>query len=170
MPAIVKFTVTAKGQVTNPSIVRSSGGDHVDEAALECIRQWVYAPALRDGNPVDQPWATEIGLTITTRSGLRHPSPDAPPGTKFVMMPVEQYRATVSSMVGCEYWHRTARRGALIAFDVEPDGSVKNASVAETSGDPAEDKDAIECISRRVYKPGTRDGEPVEVRLTASLY
>jgi protein TonB len=58
----------------------------------------------------------------------------------------------------------------LVAFDVEPDGSVKNASVAGSSGDAATDRDAVDCISRRVYKPATRDGEPVEFRLTAELF
>jgi TonB family protein len=170
MPAIVTFTVTANGQVTNPSIARSSGSSHVDEGARECITKWVYAPALRDGIAVDQTWATEISLTITTRSGLPQPPPDAPQGSKFIMMPVEKYRATVSGIAGCQLWHPNAARGALIAFDVEADGSVKNASVAETSGDPAIDKDAVDCVSQRVYKPATRDGEPIEIRLTAALY
>jgi len=167
-PAIVTFTVTTRGQVTNATIARSSGSGRVDEAARECVLQWVYAPALRDDAPIDQPWATEISLTIGTRDQTPQLPADAPQGTKFVIMPVRKYRATIVG--GCEQWHRDAPRGVLVAFDVEPDGSVKNATVAESSGDPATDKDAIDCVSQRTYKPATRDGKPVEIRLTASLF
>lgn len=51
-----------------------------------------------------------------------------------------------------------------------PDGSVKNASVEATSGDAAEHRDALDCVLRRAYKPATRNGEPVEIRLTAALF
>jgi len=167
-PAVVKFTVTAKGEVTNPSIAQSSGSGRVDEAAHACVSEWVYAPALRDGVPVDQDWATEISLTITTRNAQPALPPDAPQGTKLVIMPVRKYRATIVG--GCEQWHRDSPRGVLVAFDVEPDGSVKNAAVAESSGNPAVDKDAVDCVSQRTYKPTTRDGEPVEIRLTSELF
>jgi TonB family protein len=169
-PTVVTFTVTAQGRVTNASIVQSSGSGVVDEAVRNCVSGFIYAPAMHDGAPIDVSWAYEYNLTIT---GFRAPPalpPDAPQGTKFVMMPVEIYRSGVTSEVGCESWHQNAPRGVLVAFDVEPDGSVKNASVAQSSGDAAVDKDAVDCVSRREYKPATRDGEPVEIRLTAELF
>jgi TonB family protein len=169
-PTVVTFTVTAQGRVTNASIVQSSGSGVVDEVVRECASGFIYAPAMRDGAPIDVSWAWEYNLTIT---GFRAPPalpPDAPQGTKFVMMPVEIYRSGVARGVGCESWHQNAPRGVLVAFDVEPDGSVKNASVVQGSGDSAVDKDAVDCVSRRAYKPATRDGEPVGMRLTAELF
>jgi TonB family protein len=170
MPATVAFTVTVQGKVINPTIARSSGSANMDEAARECITQWAYAPALRDGVPVEMPWSTEISLTRVSRSGAYQLPNYSPPGTNVEMMPVEKYRATVSSINGCDYWHRNAPHGALVAFDVEPDGSVKNATLAATSGDTAVDNDAVTCVSRRIYKPATRNGEPVEVHLKTVVY
>jgi TonB family protein len=163
-PTIVTFTVTAQGRVTNTSIAQSSGSGVVDEGVRNCVSSFIYAPAIRDGQPVDVTWAYEYNLTITRSRVPPALPPDAPQGTKFVMMPVWKNGGD------CDRWHRDAPRPALVAFDVEPDGSVKNASVAGSSGDAAIDKDAVDCVSRRIYKPATRDGEPVEFRLTSELF
>jgi TonB family protein len=93
-----------------------------------------------------------------------------PQGTKLVMMPAEKPNVGISGVTGCEYWHSHSPHAVLVGFDVEPDGTVQNATVTESSGDPAIDKDAIECVSRRTYKPATRDGAPIEIRLAAQLY
>src|SRR5579871_5505523 len=61
-PTVLTFTVTAQGHVTNTAVVQSSGSGRVDEAARDCVSDWVYAPALRDGAPVDLPWAAEINF------------------------------------------------------------------------------------------------------------
>lgn len=163
-PAVVTFTVTAQGRVTNASIAQSSGSDVVDEAVRDCVSGFIYAPAVRDGAPIDVSWAYEYNLTISRSPAPPTLPPNAPPGAKFVMMPVWRNGGN------CVGWHENAPHPVLVAFDIEPDGSVKNAIVAGSSGDAAIDKDAIECVSRRVYKPATRDGEPVEFRLTAELF
>ena len=167
-PTVVTFTVTSQGRVANAAVAQSSGSSVVDDAVRDCISAFIYAPAMRDGAPTDISWAWEYSLTVSKgRVPTPAPPPDAPPGTKFVMLPVQKYRSSIGD---CERWHGSAPHGVLVAFDVETDGSVKNASVAGSSGDAATDKDAVECVSRRSYKPATRDGEPVEFRLTALLY
>lgn len=168
-PVVLTFTVTAEGHVANIAVAQTSGSDTVDEGARACIANWVYAPALRDGAPVDEPWATQYNFTLTTSHLPLTRPPEGTPGKNFVMMPVRKF-SLGDSATGCDAWHKDAAHGVLVAFDVEPDGTVKNASVAQTSGDAAEDKDALACVSRRTYKPATRSGEPVEIRLTASLY
>lgn len=170
-PTVMTFTVTAQGRVANPKVAQSSGSEPVDAAAVDCVSDWVYAPAMRDGAPVDVTWATEINLTVTTRMSPRAPEPPSnwPTGTAMVMMPVRKF-SLGDGDTGCDAWHRDAARGVLVAFDVETDGSVKGATVAGSSGDAAEDKDALDCVARRTYKPGTRGGVPVEIRLTAELY
>lgn len=166
-PAVVTFTVTAQGRVTNASVAQSSGSGVVDEAVRDCVSGFIYAPAMRDGAPIDISWAYQYNLTITRSRLPPAAPPDAPVGTKFVMMPVQQYRSSVGD---CERWHGDAAHSVLVAFDVEPDGSVKNASVAGTGGDATIDRDAVDCVSKRAYKPATRDGKPVEIRLTAEMF
>ena len=163
-PTVVTFTVTAKGRVTNASTAQSSGSGVVDEAVRDCVSAFIYAPAMRDGAPVDVSWAYEHNLTITRGRVPQAPPPGAPQGTRFVMMPGRK------DFASCELWHQNAPRRVLVAFDVEPDASVKNATAADSSGDAAIDKDAIDCVNRRVYKPATRDGEPVEIRLSTQLF
>lgn len=169
-PTIVTFTITARGSVTNAAVVMSSGSNVVDEAVRNCVSSFIYAPAIRDGQPIDVTWAYGYTLTVSNSYGTHAPPglpPDAPQGTKLVMMPVAKYRSSVGS---CENWHGDAAHSVLVAFDVEPDGSVKNASVARSSGDAAIDKDAVDCVSRRDYKPATSDGQPIEIRVTSELF
>lgn len=51
-----------------------------------------------------------------------------------------------------------------IAFHIAVDGSVKDLSVAETSGSERLDEAAVKCASRWRYKPATgENGAPIEV-------
>ena len=47
---LVEFTITIDGNVTDARILR--GVPLLDEAALECVRQWRYEPVLLNGRPV----------------------------------------------------------------------------------------------------------------------
>jgi TonB family protein len=47
---IVELRIGADGSVTNARILR--GIPQLDEAALECVRQWRYEPILLNGQPV----------------------------------------------------------------------------------------------------------------------
>lgn len=50
---IVKVDVSAAGEVTNVTLVKSSGYDELDQAALQCIQNgWHYNPATQNGQPV----------------------------------------------------------------------------------------------------------------------
>ena len=48
---VVDVEVNTSGQVTNPRVFRSLGLG-LDETAIEAIKQWKFAPALKDGKPV----------------------------------------------------------------------------------------------------------------------
>ena len=58
----VRFTVTAKGTVAGPTIVKSSGFQRLDQAALECTSRWRYHPAERGGVP----------LAVQTEANVRY--------------------------------------------------------------------------------------------------
>jgi TonB family protein len=45
---VVSFTITAKGDVVNATVV-SSTDEHLNTAALEAVRKWKFAPAMKDG-------------------------------------------------------------------------------------------------------------------------
>ena len=50
--AVVEFTVTASGAVTNAHVIESSPRRVFDQAAIRAVDQSTYKPALKDGEPV----------------------------------------------------------------------------------------------------------------------
>ena len=56
----VGFIVTVAGDVSNVRLVVTSGNRELDRAAVECARDWKYAPARKDGQPVDMSWRENI--------------------------------------------------------------------------------------------------------------
>lgn len=49
----VGFTVEADGSISNPTILKSSGYDDLDSAAVRCVNSWsAYKPAMQNGTPV----------------------------------------------------------------------------------------------------------------------
>lgn len=61
----VRFTVTAEGSVSGPTVVKSSGYQRLDDAAIQCTGRWRYHPAQRDGQPVAV--ATEANIRYQLR-------------------------------------------------------------------------------------------------------
>ena len=57
---LVEFTITIDGGVTDARILR--GIPLLDEAALDCVRQWRYEPVLFDGRPA--PMATTAAVSF----------------------------------------------------------------------------------------------------------
>jgi protein TonB len=58
--AILNFTITADGDVTNPSIAQTSGHDELDQAALECVVTWHYKAAVQNNVAVAAPWKAQV--------------------------------------------------------------------------------------------------------------
>lgn len=52
----VRYDVRANGSITNVTLVKSSGYDLLDRAALLCVSQrWRNTPAMKDGVPIASP-------------------------------------------------------------------------------------------------------------------
>ncbi|HEV2561007.1 MAG TPA: energy transducer TonB [Rhizomicrobium sp.] len=54
------FTVLADGTVSGVKIATSSGYDRLDDAAVDCVSQWHYRPALKDNALVDAPMTVKV--------------------------------------------------------------------------------------------------------------
>ncbi|MCH8201777.1 MAG: TonB family protein [Proteobacteria bacterium] len=50
---LVEFTVTTRGRVTNIRVLESEGGKDIEHAALEALKSFRYAPAIRNGEPIE---------------------------------------------------------------------------------------------------------------------
>lgn len=58
----VRFTVTAQGTVAGPTVVKSSGFQRLDAAAIQCTSRWRYHPATRGGQ----------ALAVQTEANVRY--------------------------------------------------------------------------------------------------
>jgi TonB family protein len=45
---VISFTITAKGDVVNATVVSSTDA-HLNDAALDAVRKWKFEPAMKDG-------------------------------------------------------------------------------------------------------------------------
>ena len=160
-PALVSFTIGKDGKVKDIVVQQSSGAVAVDEAAKSCVAGRLYTPAMKNGQPVEFQTTAHFEWKVALRSDMT-PS-GASKAARAVIVPVRKDHHD-----SCEEWH--VAHGVLVSFYVEPDGSVKDATVLQSSGDAGIDKDAVQCVSGRAYRPAMQDGQPIEVRLTARLY
>ncbi|HUL79712.1 MAG TPA: energy transducer TonB [Vicinamibacteria bacterium] len=64
---IVEATIDIRGRVVDATVLRSV--PMLDEAALEAVRKWVYAPTLLDGVP------TPVVMTVTVSFRLKRHAP-----------------------------------------------------------------------------------------------
>jgi TonB family protein len=60
---LVGFKITTDGGVTGVTVLRSSGYDTLDQAALQCAATWQYKPAKQDGVPIEISWRAVVRWT-----------------------------------------------------------------------------------------------------------
>jgi TonB family protein len=160
----VNFRITAEGKVASPDVSKSSGSEALDRASLLCVASWLYKPATRDSAPIEVQWRASVNWN--TPSFGDNPSPDE---DSQISVPVWAHGG-----FRCEQWYaagsQKSPRHVILTFSVEPDGSVKDVTLSQTSGSEKIDADAVECLKQRRYQPAKQHGEPIEYRLTESLY
>ena len=57
---LVSMRIGTDGRVENIGVAKSSGYSRLNEAGLDCVRNWVYSPARRNGQPVAALHTVEI--------------------------------------------------------------------------------------------------------------
>lgn len=60
---VVSFTISAKGDVINPTVIRTTDRD-LDKATLIAVKQWKFAPAMKDGVAVSVKAIQPIAFVI----------------------------------------------------------------------------------------------------------
>jgi TonB family protein len=148
--------------VENAAIAQSSGSSELDDEAKLCVSGWLYTPAMKDGRPI----ASWNKVTISWEGRGEGSAKAAQEPARRITFPIwKSFRG-----ISCELWHQSTPNKAELAFDVEIDGSVKNVALIKSSGNPSIDKDAMDCIAKRIYKPGIQNGQPIELRITTRMY
>lgn len=156
-PSVVaEYTVDGDGVVQNATIAESSD-PRLNEPALAALRTWLFAPALKDGVPVEQRRKLNVDILADAKPPARKVQTTAPVA---VSRPSPRYPR---SMMGTGFSGEV-----LIDFTVGEDGKVKNASIVK-SNNPVFEEPCLEAVKDWRFKPGTRDGKPVSTHMQVPM-
>jgi TonB family protein len=166
---ICEVLIGSDGKVADAHILRSI--PLLDQAALDAVSQWEFAPTLLNGNPV--PVIMTVTVNFTLDGGVVNTTPlvvpdgwPAPirvggnikPPTKVVdvkpVYPAVAEQARVQGVVICE---------VLIG----PDGKVADVRILRSI--PLLDQAAISAVRQWEFTPTLLNGNPVPVIMTATV-
>lgn len=164
--SFVQFVVGADGAPRDLEIVRSSGDEALDRAAVAAVEAARFRPGSAEGRPV----AVRFAIPITFRLG------DGPAGDRPPRLNVEQPQlegglaALQQAVVYPEVQRRAGIQGtAFVQFVVSETGAVRDVEVARSSGDAGLDAAAVEAVESVTFRPGTKDGEPTPVQFVVPV-
>lgn len=168
----LEVNVSLDGAVTSSRVLGASGGTidaGMAEAAAGALTLWRYAPSRRQGCTL--PFTGQVSLAF------RGPETTSAPSafTEQIYEPgpdIETPR--IVEMVQARYTSEALRREiegtVLVEAVVLPDGTVGAVRVARSlDGTFGLDQQAVEAARRWRFEPGTREGQPVAVRVTIEL-
>ena len=157
----LSFSVAADGQVTDVSVIRSSGDESLDRQSVSCLSSWSFNPKL--------PW---FHLVIGAhRAMIRWTIPSAMPGVP----PTPPFGQFLPIPHSCEGWYPEAALKAKIEgttklhFRIDTDGGVNDPVVDTSSGNADLDQAAVECVKLWHYLPARQDGKAVTSIWTANI-
>lgn len=158
---MARLTVGVDGRVTAAAVVVSDQ-PALDEAVLTAARRWTFAPATRDGQPVES--TVLVPFVITGDPRYTPPIPaDAVLADQTELIPVRQ----VTPRPGSELADATG--GVEIAFAIGTDGRVISAQV-RSADDPRLGELARQAVLRWRYRPIVRDGQAVVVHAVQPFF
>jgi TonB family protein len=124
----LSFTITTEGTVKGIKVAKSSNNKDLDDAAVQCVANWVYQPATKNGKPTETPWQANVIWKIPENPEIRRAAQCL------------RYRGDLSPIppgVGM----------TSVTFRVMPDGAMKDAAIARSSGNKSLDDVAVRCIT-----------------------
>ena len=169
--AELRLAISARGQVTDATVVRSSGSPRLDAAAIQVAKtRWSFQPATQGGAPVpgtvDVPVTWRLPLVATNVPVLECAIP-LPAGAQPPMAVSRPF-----GRPGDYPGHAMASRkdGVVgVRYLVRVDGSV-DAALTRTSGDPRLDDAAMRMLETSWrFEPARLNGMPVATWHTTTI-
>lgn len=179
-PAAVK-AAGVEGTVRMECVVRPDGtvGEgrvivplhpDLDREALRALADWRFLPGRKDGKPV--PVRVEVEMSFKLRDPV--PAPKGPPlGSPEVHMPGDGVTLPVLVYERKPSYTANAMRAKAqgrvkLECVVLPDGTVGDVRVMERVH-PELDDEALRTVRHWTFKPGTKDGDAVPVRVEIEM-
>lgn len=159
--------VRADGTVGDVKVIKSLDAE-LDRQAVAAAKQWTFKPGTKDDQPVSV--YVTLEMTFTLRPGTKAVPPAQDnvykPGQDGVTAPVlvrdvkPQYTEDARA--------RRVQGSVELAAVVLSDGTVGELRVTK-SLDTDLDQQAIKAAKQWTFKPGTKDGKPVDVEVNIEL-
>jgi TonB family protein len=109
------FRILSDGTVDAVKVLASSGSQILDDAAMKCVSEWHYRPAIKNGQIVDAPWTARIAWKMpspqqtaagsnTETKSAPEPAPQAkePETAEVVAPPKEHHWWDVTNWFGSD--------------------------------------------------------------------
>jgi TonB family protein len=143
----VSVRITAEGEMRDPTLFRSSGNDDLDKAALACADGYHVGYVSVEGKPAEVTWV--LAHSWAARGAGFGPA--QPPGSRN-----EPCKSSYHP-------DRIPKPSTTVSYRIATDGTVKDATVVQSSGVPVFDSAAVNCVASWRFFPATQNGQPVEV-------
>jgi TonB family protein len=143
----VAFTIGTDGVPSGVTVTATSGSADLDEEAVECVKRWRYSPARVNGSAIAVQWRAKVAWKL--------PPQPAPVG--FDSQAHRCSEAVASRKMPEGFTEIDVR------FRVLANGSVSEAKVLKSSGEPDLDQALLACVSSWTYVPAKRNGSPISI-------
>ncbi len=162
-------TVQPDGTTADVRVVKSLHHE-LDKEAQSALAEWRFSPGTKAGKPVPVRVTVEISFALATdRTAHRGPGLDSPE----VHRPVDGVTTpTLVHEVKPRYAPEAMRAGVQGRVKLEcvvlSDGTVGDVRVVEKMH-PLQDGEAVRSLQQWTFKPGTKDGVAVPVRVEVEM-
>lgn len=137
--------------------------ERLSASTLRTVRQWTFEP------PAKAPLATTIAVSYDAAAKAKEapppPPPPPPPGAGSVTRPVPINQP--NPVYTADALTAGIQGVVVVAVTVASDGSVKDARIVKSVS--ALDQAALDAVRKWTFRPGTRDGEPVDVTVDIAM-
>lgn len=150
----VRAEVDEHGKVVEARLI--AGDESLAEPARRAVRRWRFAPARRGGIAV--PASVEVPVVFAPFGAVASEGLDEMPKVVKRTRPVYPEGLRRSGMTGEVH----------VSIIVSLEGRVRSAEVVRSSH-PGFDEAALDAITQWTFKPGMRNGVPVNTRIQTSI-
>ena len=181
--SVLQFVVETDGTVGELQVIRSSGNDGLDRAALAAVREARFRPGRQDGEPVRVRFALPVtfrlpgdGETGAERAERMAPRGQVRADDPDVRNVVDEMPQLIGGLAGLQervQYPAMAREAGIegqvvVQFVVNEEGAVEDAAVLRSPHDMLSEA-ALQAVRQSRFEPGRDAGEAVRVRFAVPV-
>jgi TonB family protein len=152
---ILRVIVGTDGLARNPQVVGRYIGAYLDQSAIDAVQKWRFAPATKDGQPVEMPAQVEVNFRIRDKTSWRAQHYD----WREANLCLESDGLEIQSVVDPRAAEDAPSATATVTFGVSEKGEPYSIKVAKSSDDGWA-SDVTKALVQWRFTPVDCDGRP----------